>query len=213
MLNADDSIRARKLAAFLVLSALVLPFVSATVAMGQPTGGGRRGAGSGSSAPAEGVRENPALSGVNAIKVFQLKYADASELSQLINSLFVVFDTPGGMGGYGAMRTPPGPAPANGDRGLMGGGAAFAGPILVVSDLRTNSLIVSAPSSALPVIQELITQLDINVDPTTRPSAGIPDAGSRLDRLEKELQELLKEVRDLRSGAPVGQPAGTGAQR
>src|SRR4051812_34165791 len=120
---------------------------------------------------------------VSAMKVFQLKNADPTEMAQLITSLFQQPTSstggqggPGGFGQFGAFG-PGGAAAAiaaaRGGRGSTGGTGGTTGrsgrgstpasrgtPVVAVADPRTFSVIVTASKEALADIGEIITQLD-----------------------------------------------------
>ena len=122
--------------------------------------------------------DNPVAS-VSAIKVFPLKYADAKALSTVLKDLFAP-DT-SSAGGRGAQG---GVSPlqqmfqgrsggSGGGGGGSGGGGAQAGgrvntPKVVASaDELSNSLIVSAPEAQMPIIEDLIKQVDVPVEDIT----------------------------------------------
>jgi general secretion pathway protein D len=84
------------------------------------------------------------------LKVFQLKYADAYNVSKLIEDMFKPKDDSGPRFPYFIFAD--GPAP-QGKGGVK---------VTVTSDDRTNSLIVSAPSELLKVIDGIVQKLDAN---------------------------------------------------
>jgi len=84
---------------------------------------------------------NPAT--VVTIKSFHLKVADADEVSRLITDVFS--GEPGG----------------NQIRGV-GGDSPVRTRISAVPELRTNTIVVTAPQSVMEVIQTLITELEAN---------------------------------------------------
>src|SRR5579863_6614045 len=124
-------------------------------------------------------------SSINTIEVFPLKYADAKELSDLVKQLFPSQDTSGGRGANPAI----GGIGGRGGRGGRGGGGAggfpniaalLGGPggdngqgstpqsrVSAVSDDHSNSLIVSAPEDLIPIIKDLVKQLDQPVEDIT----------------------------------------------
>jgi type II secretory pathway component GspD/PulD (secretin) len=137
-----------------------------------------------------------AISSVSSIKVFLLKYADATALVNAVTTLFTppqqqtqqnqrggqflnqMFGGgfPGGGGGFpGGGGGFPGGGGANfgGGRGGGGrGGAAgntsqTAARVVAVADERSNSLIVAAPEEAIPTITELVEKVDVPVDDIT----------------------------------------------
>lgn len=102
-----------------------------------------------------------AMSGVTEIKVFHLKYANATSAAQLINNLFKI-DTTQQQGA------------AAGGRGRfagVAGGAAGGAPtsptsspaslkVTASADDRTNTLVVSGSSDVLKVIESVVNELD-----------------------------------------------------
>jgi general secretion pathway protein D len=122
-----------------------------------------------------------ALSSVSSVKVFPLQYADAKSLATVIKDLFApqqdasrgtdgrarfMFDRGGG--------GPPGFGGPGGDIGRGGGGSTTAGggraptpKVVAVADERSNSLVVSAPSDQMPLIEDVIQQVDTNVEDVT----------------------------------------------
>jgi general secretion pathway protein D len=83
------------------------------------------------------------------IKVFQLKYADAYLTSKLIEDMFKPKDDSGPRFPYFIFGDNPNP-PTKGVK------------VNVTSDDRTNSLIVSAPTELLKIIEGIIVKLDAN---------------------------------------------------
>jgi type II secretory pathway component GspD/PulD (secretin) len=133
-----------------------------------------------------------AVSSVSAVRVFPLKYADAKAVASVIKDLFAPQDTsrstggnagggggrvlnqfrgggPGGGGGFGAG----GFGGAGGGGGQGGGGSSAAGGraptprVVAVSEDRSNSVVVSAPDDQMPIIEEMIKQIDTNVEDIT----------------------------------------------
>ncbi|MBM3837088.1 MAG: hypothetical protein FJ398_03845 [Verrucomicrobia bacterium] len=133
------------------------------------------------------------ISSISGIRVFQLQYADAKDLANVIKELFdtsatqrnqgrggavgdriqQLFNTVGGFGGaFGG-----GPGDRGGGPGGFGGRAGGAGGasearqaasrVVAVADERTNSLVVSAPDEYLPTIEQMIKQIDIVMDDLT----------------------------------------------
>jgi type II secretory pathway component GspD/PulD (secretin) len=134
-----------------------------------------------------------AISSVSSIKVFPLKYADATALVNAVKELF----TPpqqqntqqGGRGGQFLNQMFGGGFPGGGG-GFPGGGGGFPGGgrgnfggggrggaagnnsqtaarVIAVADERSNSLIVAAPEEAIPTITELVEKVDVPVDDVT----------------------------------------------
>jgi general secretion pathway protein D len=84
------------------------------------------------------------------LKVFQLKYADAFIVSKLIEDMFKPKDDSGSRFPFFIFSDGPAPSQTKGVK------------VTVTSDDRTNSLIVSAPTELLKVIEGIITKLDAN---------------------------------------------------
>jgi len=110
------------------------------------------------------------ISNISVIRVFTLKYADATEIAQLIGELFRTDESRGGSRGdrsrqiqefISRMR---GGMGGGGAESSAGGGASAARQaavrVVAVADERTNSLVVSAPDELMPTIEDLITQID-----------------------------------------------------
>jgi hypothetical protein len=117
-----------------------------------------------------------ALAGVSSVKVFPLKFADAKELATVVKDLFAPqqdssrnnsraqFFMRGRDGGG-----PPGFGGEGGGGGGSGagGGRAPTPRVVAVADERSNSLVVSAPEEQLPIIEDLVKQVDTNVEDIT----------------------------------------------
>lgn len=109
------------------------------------------------------------ISNISVIKVFTLKYADATEIAQLVTELFRTEDSRGGSRGDRSRQIQ---EFISRMRGGMGGGAGSsqdegasaarqaAVRVVAVADERTNSLVVSAPDELMPTIEDLVTQID-----------------------------------------------------
>jgi type II secretory pathway component GspD/PulD (secretin) len=119
---------------------------------------------------------------VSAMKVFQLKNADPTEMAQLITSLFSTPTSgpgqgPGSFGGPFGAFGPGGAAAAiaaargGSSRGSSGSSSSSRGsrssstasrgtPVVAVADPRTYSVIVTASKEALADIGEIVAQLD-----------------------------------------------------
>lgn len=135
-----------------------------------------------------------AISSVSAVRVFPLHYADAKALATVLKDLFAPQDTArttgggnnaggaarflnqfrggnagGGAGGFGG-----GPGGFGQGGGAAGGGAnASSGAraptprVVAVAEERSNSLVVSAPDEQMPMIEDLIKQVDTSVEDVT----------------------------------------------
>jgi type II secretory pathway component GspD/PulD (secretin) len=120
------------------------------------------------------------ISSISAIRVFPLYYADAKELATVVKELFEnptdarnqagnnrqaqMFRRFAGGGG------PPGGggAPGGGD-GNTGQSEArqAASRVVSVADERTNALVVSAPDEYIPLVEQLVREIDVQVDDIT----------------------------------------------
>lgn len=126
------------------------------------------------------------ISSISAIRVFPLKYADATELATVVKELFEPaasstrgnnnvrrgFNPFGGGGGRGGGGFPGGGgAPGGAAPGTEGTGVSeardAASRVVAVADERTNSLVVSAPDEYIPTIEDLVEKIDSSVDDVT----------------------------------------------
>jgi general secretion pathway protein D len=110
------------------------------------------------------------VSGISSIRVFPLRYADATKLAAVITQLFTTAPTTGSNrgGGGGGGGGFPGFGGFGGGRG--GGGGAPAAPqsearqavsrVVAVADEPSNSLIVSATDDVLVTVAEVIKGID-----------------------------------------------------
>jgi general secretion pathway protein D len=133
-----------------------------------------------------------AVSSVSSVKVFPLRYADAKALATVIKDLFAPADTSrntgqnagganrflnqirgggGGGGGFGGGGFTPGgaggAAGAGAGGGTSGGGRAPTPRVIAVAEERSNAIVVSAPDDQMPVIEDLVRQVDTNVEDVT----------------------------------------------
>jgi general secretion pathway protein D len=109
-----------------------------------------------------------ALSSVTEVKVFPLKYADATKTATLIETLFKPTDQAQGTGrvvgtffGAGARR--PGQAAQTPDQSQS---QRTSAKVTASADTRTNTLVVSAPPETLKVIEEVVEKLDASTEAT-----------------------------------------------
>ncbi len=119
------------------------------------------------------------VSSISTLRVFQLQYADASELAEVVGKVFdsssdstsssgsnsrMDFRTGGRSGGGrpGGQNQQQTPAASSGSTALDAGSKVVA-----VADERSNSLIVSAPEGLMETLAELVTQVDVNVSDIT----------------------------------------------
>jgi len=112
------------------------------------------------------------ISGITEMKVYHLNNADAEETATLINQVFQVKDTGrsasgssrsgrGGPGEFFARMRGGGP-PGGGDNGGSGESAArrAASNVVAVADTRSNSVVVAAPGDMMPLVTDLVDELD-----------------------------------------------------
>ncbi len=126
-------------------------------------------------------------SSVNSIRVFPLKYADAKALADIVKELFPPPDSArpdnnpgnpgrfrgnggnrGGGGNFAAMAAMMSGGGFGGENPPGGEGGANAGDsgrtpvthVSAVADDHSNSLIISAPDTLMPTIEQLVTSLD-----------------------------------------------------
>ena len=109
-----------------------------------------------------------AVSAVTEIKVFTLKYANASNAAKLITSVFqpesatTQQPTPGGprLGRFFGFGGPGGPGgqPATPETE----GTRPQTKVVASADDRTNTLVISAPTDTMPVIEMVLKDLDSN---------------------------------------------------
>jgi general secretion pathway protein D len=110
------------------------------------------------------------ISDVSSVKVFQLKYANASSAAQLITSIFKE-DTSATSGGANRRAfTFPGMPGMPGGPGGMGGNQQTDSTetgrrnskVLASADDRTNTLVVSAAPEVMKVVEGVVKELDSN---------------------------------------------------
>lgn len=126
------------------------------------------------------------VSSISAIRVFQLRYADAKQLATVIKELFPATDNNSRGGGannaINRFRFGGGGGPFGGGGGPFGGGgggdAAAGGSggsngrpnasrVVATADERSNSLVVSAPDDVMPSVEEVVRNVDTSVDDVT----------------------------------------------
>ena len=126
------------------------------------------------------------ISGNSAIKVFSLRFADAKDLATVIKELFQPTQQQGnrlGGGGFGGGGFGGGGFGGGGFGGGNFGGGGFGGQganrgnrnastaanirVTAVADERSNSLVVSAPEDTMPMITQLVKEVDVSVADVT----------------------------------------------
>ncbi|MCP5528432.1 MAG: hypothetical protein H7A47_16710 [Verrucomicrobiales bacterium] len=117
------------------------------------------------------------ISSISTVKVFPLRYADATKVAEIVVELFKNEQSNSrgrSSGGFGAMMERFRMGGRGGDGGGGGGGATgdsearqAASRVVAVADERTNSLVVSAPDELVPTIEQLVAEVDTNVTDLT----------------------------------------------
>lgn len=117
------------------------------------------------------------IAGISAIRVFPLRYSDATELAKVIEELFEEESSSsrsrgrsGGSSFFDRFRGRGGDSDRGGSsRSSSGDSEALqaASRVVAVADERTNSLVVSAPDELIPTIEQLVSEIDTNVDDIT----------------------------------------------
>ncbi len=122
--------------------------------------------------------DNPVAS-VSAIKVFPLKYADAKALTTVLKDLFAPdTSSAGGRGSQGGVNPMQqmfqgrfggggGGGGATGASSGQAGGRVNTPKVVASADELSNSLIVSAPEAQMPIIEDLVKQVDVPVEDVT----------------------------------------------
>ncbi|KPK83644.1 MAG: hypothetical protein AMJ81_07705 [Phycisphaerae bacterium SM23_33] len=137
------------------------------------------------------------MGAVAEVKVYQLKYADASNTSRLITELFRQEQDQR----QGQMAFMPFSRFGRGDRGGPGGGrgdrderqGARQQRVIAAADMRTNSVVVTAPPELLKVIDTIIKELDS--DPTEEQSVFIYSLkNAKATNLETVLNQIFSET-------------------
>jgi type II secretory pathway component GspD/PulD (secretin) len=133
-----------------------------------------------------------AISSVSSVRVFKLQFADAKAVASVIKDLFTTQDSSrnsgnnaaasrlmntlrgggGNRGGFGGgFPGAGGFAGAGGNQGgsdsSAGGGRAPTPRVVAVSEDRSNSVVINAPDDQMPIIEDMIKQLDTSVEDIT----------------------------------------------
>ena len=108
------------------------------------------------------------------VTVFPLTYADATALAQVVQQLFQTDSSSQSGRSRGGFPFGGGGFPFGGDRGGDRGGnnssqqgRMSASKVVAVADDRSNSLVVSASDEQMALVENLVTQMDVNVDDVT----------------------------------------------
>lgn len=113
------------------------------------------------------------ISGISTVRVFQLQYTDAADMATIITDLFAVPEsTNRNQGRFGGF-------PGFGGQGGRGGGRGgneeqtdsearrAVSRVVAVADQNTNSLIVTAAEDIMPLIENIIAEVDVPVQDMT----------------------------------------------
>jgi general secretion pathway protein D len=130
------------------------------------------------------------ISSISEIKVFPLAYADAKQLADVIKGLFQSSSSGSsrssssrgsssgiaemmrarfGGGSSSSSSRSSGSSGRSSRSGGSGSSAALAAAsrVVAISEERTNSLVVSAPSDVLPTIEQLVKEMDRTIEDVT----------------------------------------------
>ncbi|HEX5322384.1 MAG TPA: secretin N-terminal domain-containing protein [Capsulimonadaceae bacterium] len=190
----------------------------------RPSRGGGFGTGAGGPTSFTGPPGGFSRGSNTELRVYNIKYADATQLAATINAVFA--PTPAANGpafGFAGPGNPNAPAATPGGGGGFGGGGfggrgrrgggfgGFGGGgfgqnnqqnVKASADAYSNSLIVNAPSSVQSQIRDLIDQID---KPTTQPMQ--TEVFKLQYAIATDLQPIVQNV--LSSSVPLGRGGGT----
>jgi general secretion pathway protein D len=113
---------------------------------------------------------------ISTIKVYALHYASATQLATVITQLYTSNTAStnqrnrgrGGFGGFG-FGGPGGGPPGGGssDSSAQSEARQAASRVVAVADDQSNSLIVCAPDNEIPVIEDIVRQIDTSINDVT----------------------------------------------
>ena len=126
------------------------------------------------------------ISSISEIRVFPLVYADAKQLADVIKGLFQSSSSGSSrssrssssgiaemmrarFGGGSSSSRSSGSSGRSSRSGGSGSSAALAAAsrVVAISEERTNSLVVSAPSDVIPTIEQLVKEMDRTIEDVT----------------------------------------------
>ena len=125
------------------------------------------------------------ISSISEIRVFPLVYADAKQLADVVKGLFETRSSGSSrssssssriaemmrsrFGGGSSSSRSSGSSGRSSRSGGSGSSAALAAAsrVVAISEERTNSLVVSAPSDLIPTIEQLVKEMDRNIEDVT----------------------------------------------
>ncbi len=111
-----------------------------------------------------------AISATSSVRVFPLKYADAKALATIVTDLFQSQETQqrGNNPMQQFFRGRGGPFNQGGNQQSPDASGRVATPrVVATADERSNSLVVSAPEDHMPVIEDLVREVDTDVEEIT----------------------------------------------
>lgn len=107
------------------------------------------------------------VSSLSSVKVFELKYADAKTVADMVKEVFSGTDTSRNTGGGGRGNFRFGGGGGNDSSSTSATGRPGASKVVATADERSNSLVVSAPEDLMPTIEQLVASVDTNVEDIT----------------------------------------------
>jgi general secretion pathway protein D len=112
-----------------------------------------------------------AISATSSVRVFPLTFADAKSLATIVTELFQTQNTQqrtaNAMQQFFRGRGGPFGQPG-GQQSTAGGSGRVATPnVIATADERSNSLVVSAPEDHMPVIEDLVREVDTDIEEIT----------------------------------------------
>jgi general secretion pathway protein D len=107
-----------------------------------------------------------AISATSAVRVFPLQYADAKALATVVTDLFQSQDTQQRTGNP-MQQFFRGQGQRGNQEATTPSGRVATPRVVATADERSNSLVVSAPEDHMPVIEDLVHDVDTNVEDIT----------------------------------------------
>lgn len=152
------------------------------------------------------------MAAVAEVKVFHLRYSDATNTAKLISEIFKEEEQPTQQqrGGFlermRAFRGPGGQETTQSDQGTP------STKVIASADSRTNSVVVTGPPDVLNVVEKVITDLDSN--PEEEESVFIyPLKNAKADNLKEVLNNLFTEMENRSTGGTSTQRGRTQTRR
>jgi general secretion pathway protein D len=156
------------------------------------------------------------MAAVAEVKVFHLRYSDATNTAKLINDIFKEEEQTtqqqqrGGF--FGRMRSFMGPGGPGGQQTAQTEEAHPSTKVIASADERTNSVVVSGPPDTLKVVEKVVGDLDSN--PEEEQSVFIyPLKNARADNLKGVLNNLFTEMEARTTGGASTQRGQTQTRR